>query len=63
MCIRKVVEKKMGIDFETTYNSVRREVSCNIHRGFRMPLQQATIVKICLNETYSKGRIFKQIYD
>jgi hypothetical protein len=44
-------------DFKKARNSVRREVSHNILIEFSIPIKLAEIIKMCLNETYSKVRI------
>jgi hypothetical protein len=42
------------IDFKKSYNSVRREVLCNILIDFGAPIKLVRLIKMCLNETYSK---------
>jgi hypothetical protein len=63
--IRQILEKKLEYngtvhqlftDFKTAYDSVRREVLCNILIVFRIPRNLAGIIKMCLNETYSIGK-------
>jgi hypothetical protein len=41
------------IDFKNAYDSGRREVSYNILIQFSMPVKLATLITVCLNETYS----------
>jgi hypothetical protein len=42
---------------------VRREVVYNILTGFGIPMKFVRLIKICLNETYSKVCIGKYFYD
>ena len=43
-----------------TYDSVRRKV-CNILIEFGIPVKLVRLIKICLNETYSRFRIGKNL--
>jgi hypothetical protein len=61
--IRQVLEKKweyngtvhqLFIDFKKAYDSVKREVLYNILLEFGIPKKQVRLIKMCLNETYSK---------
>jgi hypothetical protein len=45
------------------YDSVRREGLYNILIGFRVPMKLVSLIKMCLNETYSKVRIGKHLSD
>ena len=70
-CIRLILEKKwkyseavhqLFIDFKTAYDSVRREVLYNlIALGISMKL--VTLIKMCLNETYSIAHVGKHLSD
>jgi hypothetical protein len=69
-CIRQILEKKweynetvhkLFIDFKKAYDSVRREVLCNILTEFGVPMKLVRLIKMCLNETYSKVRIGKHL--
>jgi hypothetical protein len=51
------------IDFEKAYVSVRREELYNILTEFGMPMKLVRLIKTCLNETYSKVRISKNLSD
>jgi hypothetical protein len=45
------------------YDSVRREVLYNILIEFGVPMKFVRLIKMCLNETYSKVRIGKHFSD
>jgi hypothetical protein len=49
------------IDFKKVYDPVRREVLCNILIEFGVPMKLVRLIKIFLNETYSKVRIGKHL--
>jgi hypothetical protein len=49
--------------FKKAYDSVRREVLYNILLEFGIPMKLARLIKMCLNETYSKVRIGKHLSD
>jgi hypothetical protein len=61
--IRQILEKKweyngmvhqLFIDFKKVYDSDKREVLCNILLEFGIPKKLVRLIKIHLNETYSK---------
>jgi hypothetical protein len=69
---RQILEKKweynetvhqLFIDFKKDYGSVRKEVLSNILIEFWIPMKLVMLIKMCLNETYSKFRIGKHLYD
>jgi hypothetical protein len=69
-CIHQILEKKweynetvhqLFIDFKKAYDSVRREVLTNIIIEFGVPMKLARLIKMCLNETYSKVCIGKHL--
>ena len=71
-CIRQKLEKKLDyntavhklfICFKKAYDSVRREVLYNILIEFGIPMQLVRLLKMCLNETYSRVRIDKHLSD
>jgi hypothetical protein len=45
---------QLFIDFKKAYDSVRREVLYNIIIVFWVPMKLVRLIKMCLNETYSK---------
>jgi sorting nexin-29 len=61
--IQQVLEKKweyngmvhqLFIDFKRSYDSIKREVLYNILLEFGIPKKLVRLIKMCLNETYSK---------
>jgi hypothetical protein len=71
-CIRQILEKKwecnetvhqLFIVFRKAYDSVRSEVLYNILIEFGVPMKLARLIKMCLNETYSKVRTGKHLSD
>jgi hypothetical protein len=50
-----VTVHQLFIDFKKTYDSVRREVLCNIIIEFGIEIKLVRLIKMCLNETYSKS--------
>jgi hypothetical protein len=69
-CIRQTFEKKweyneavhqLFIDFKKSYDSVRREVLYNIFIEFGSPMKLVKLIKMCLNETYSRVRVGKHL--
>jgi hypothetical protein len=51
------------ISFKESYDLVRREVLYNILMEFGVPMKLVRLIKMCLNETYSKVRIGKHLSD
>jgi len=71
-CIRQILEKKweynevvhqLFIDFKEAYVSVRRKVLYNILIEFGVPKKLVRLIKMCLNETYSRVRVGKNLSD
>jgi hypothetical protein len=71
-CIRQILEKKweyngtvhqLSIDFKKAYDSVRREALYNNLIEFGIPRKLGGLIKMCLNETYSRVRIGKYLSD
>jgi hypothetical protein len=54
---------RLYISFKKAYDSVRREVLYNILIEFGVPMKLVRLIKMCLNETYSKVRIGKHLSD
>jgi hypothetical protein len=54
---------KLFRDLEKSCDSVGREVLYNILIEFGIHMNLVTLIKICLNETYSKVRIGKNLSD
>jgi hypothetical protein len=66
--IRRILEKKwecnwtihqLCIDFKKAYDSVKREVLYSILLESNIPKKLVRLIKMCLNETYSKVRVGK----
>jgi hypothetical protein len=51
--------QQLFIDFKKAYDSIKREVLYNILLEFDIPKKLVRLIKMCLNETYSKVRIGK----
>jgi hypothetical protein len=54
---------QLFLDFKKAYDSIKREVLYNILVEFGIPKKLVRLIKICLNETYSKVRIGKLLSD
>jgi hypothetical protein len=54
---------QLFIDFKKAYDSVRREVLHNILTEFGIPRKLVGLIKMCLNKTYSRVRIGKNLSD
>jgi hypothetical protein len=70
--IRQILEKKWEYngtvhqllrDFKKSYDLFRRKVLYNILIRFGIPRKLVGIIKMCLNETYSRVRIGKNLSD
>jgi len=71
-CICQILEKKweyneevhqLFIDFRKAYDSVRREVLCNILIEFGIRMKLVRLIKMCLTETYSRVGVGKNLSD
>jgi len=49
------------IDFKKAYDSVRREALYNILSESGIPTKMIRLIKMCLNETYSRVRVGKHL--
>jgi hypothetical protein len=54
---------QLFVDFRKAYDSVRREVLYNILPEFGVPMKLVRLIKMYLNETFSKVRIGKHLFD
>jgi hypothetical protein len=54
---------QLFIDFKKSYDSVRREVLYNILIEFGVPKKLVRLIKMCLNEIYSKVSTGKHLSD
>jgi hypothetical protein len=54
---------QLFIDFKKAYDSVKREVLYNILLEFGVPKKLVRLIKMCLNETYSKVHVSKHLSD
>jgi hypothetical protein len=54
---------QLFIDFNKAYDSIKREVLYNILLEFGIPKKLVSLIKMCLNETYSKVCIGKLLCD
>jgi hypothetical protein len=51
------------MDFMKAYDSLTMEVLFNILMEFEVPMKPIMLIKMCLNETYSKVHIGKHLSD
>ena len=54
---------QLYLDFKKAYDSVRRKVLYNILTEFGIRIKPVRLIKLCLNETYSRGQIGKNLSD
>ena len=53
---------QLFIDFKTAYDSVTREVLYNLI-VLGIPMKLVKLIKMCLNETYSRDHVGKHLSD
>ena len=51
--------QQLFIDFKKAYDSVRRDVLCNITVQFGIHMKLVRLIKMCLTEMYSRVRVGK----
>jgi hypothetical protein len=54
---------QLFIELNKAYDSVKREVRYNILLEFGIPKKLVRLIKMCLNETYSKVRVGEILSD
>ena len=54
---------QLFIDFKKGYDSVRREVLCNILIEFGIHMKLARLTKTCVNVTYNRAQLWKHLSD
>ena len=63
MGIQRSSASDIFIDFSKVYVSVRRVVLYNILIEFGIPTKPERLLKMCLNETYSRFQVGKHLSD
>jgi hypothetical protein len=68
LCLEKKWEyngtvHQLSVDFKKAYDSIKREVLYNILLEFGIPKKLVRLIKMFLNETYSKVRVGKILSD
>jgi hypothetical protein len=71
-CIRHILEKKweyneavyqLFIDFKQACDSFRRKLLCNFLNEFGIPMKLVRLIKMCLNETYTRIQVGEHLSD
>ena len=55
--------KQLFIEFKKAYDSVRREVLCNILIEFPIPIKLVTLIEMCLTGMISRACVRKNLSD
>ena len=63
VAIRREINEAVHQLFKNAYDSVRREVLYNILIEFGIPTKLVRLIKMCLNEPYSRVRVCKHLSD
>jgi hypothetical protein len=53
--------RQIFVDFKKAYYSVRREVLYNMFIEFSIPMKLVRLIKMCLNETYNRVWVGKNL--
>jgi hypothetical protein len=61
--MKMVICLQIPTDFKKAYDSVRKDVSYTILIEFGVPMKLFRLIKMCLNETYSKVHTDKHLSD
>jgi hypothetical protein len=59
----KGIIHQLFIDFKKAYDLAEREVLYNILLEFCIPKKLVRLIKMCVNETYGKSCVGKNLYD
>jgi hypothetical protein len=54
--------RQLSIDFQKDCDSVRREILINIIIQFGIHMELVRLIKMCLNEIYSRVRVGRHVY-
>ena len=55
--------RQLCIEFKKVYDSVWKEASYNIVNAFGIPMELGRLIKMCLNETYSRVQVGNHLPD
>jgi len=55
--------QQLFTDLKMAYDSFRNKVYCNRLIVFGIPMKFASLIKMCLNETYSRVRVARHLFD
>jgi hypothetical protein len=54
---------ELFVDFKKAYDSIMREILCNILIEFKVHMKLVRLIKMCLNKVYSEVHIGKYLSD